>query len=462
MTLTTSLREQITGLVVVPGDPGYEDARHVYNFMTDKYPAAIVRCANTHDVQAVVRQAHASGSDLAVRGGGHSVPGYGTGNGAIVADLSAMSQILVDPERRIARVGGGATWAMLNEVAAAHGLATTGGIVSTTGVAGLTLGGGIGYLTRKCGLSCDNLLSAEVVLADGQIVTASEAERGDLFWALRGGGGNFGVVTQLEFRLHPVGEIYGGLMLFEPANAAGIFRYFREFIVDAPREYGGYPAWHKAPPLPFIPENRVGDPFCFVISCWTGDHAEGARVIGSFNDVAEPVAELVGPMPYPAINVLFDDLVPRGLQNYWKTVFVDDLTDEAIAAHVEHGPRVPAITSAMHLYPINGACHDVPLDATAFGNRDASYACNIAGIWPDPADNDANMQWVRDYYAALAPHSRTGGYTNFASADDQERARDNYGSGYDQLVQVKRRYDPGNLFHLNHNIPPSGELQLDK
>jgi FAD/FMN-containing dehydrogenase len=348
---------------------------------------------------------------------------------------------------------------MLNEAAAAHGLATTGGIVSTTGVAGLTLGGGIGYLTRKYGLSCDNLLSAEVVLANGQIVTASEAEQGDLFWALRGGGGNFGVVTQFEFRLHPVREIYGGLMLFEPADAAGIFRYFREFIVDAPREYGGYPAWHKAPPLPFIPENRVGDAFCSVISCWTGDHAEGARVIGSFHDVAEPVAELVGPMPYPAMNVLFDDLIPRGLQNYWKTVFVDDLTDEAVAAHVEHGSRVPAITSAMHLYPINGACHDVPLDATAFGNRDASYACNIAGVWPDPADNDANMQWVRDYYAALAPHSRAGGYTNFASADDQERVRDNYGSGYNRLAQVKRRYDPSNLFHVNHNIPPSAELQ---
>jgi FAD/FMN-containing dehydrogenase len=459
MTLTTSLRQQVTGPVVVPGDPDYEDARHVYNFMIDKHPAVVVRCANTHDLQVVIREAHATGSDLAVRGGGHSVPGYGTWDGAIVADLSAMNQILVDPERRIARVGGGATWAMLNEAAAAHGLATTGGIVSTTGVAGLTLGGGIGYLARKYGLSCDNLLSAEVVLANGQIMTASEAEQGDLFWALRGGGGNFGVVTQFEFRLHPVSEIYGGLMLFEPADAAGIFRYFREFIVDAPREYGGYPAWHKAPPLPFIPENRVGDPFCFVISCWTGDHAEGARVIGSFHDVAEPVAELVGPMPYPAMNALFDDLIPRGLQNYWKTVFVDDLTDEAVAAHVEHGSRVPAITSAMHLYPINGACHDVPLDATAFGNRDASYACNIAGIWPDPADNDANMQWVRDYYAALAPHSRAGGYTNFASADDQERVRDNYGSGYNRLVQVKRRYDPSNLFHVNHNIPPSGELQ---
>jgi len=454
MTLTTSLREQVTGPVIVPGDLDYEDSRHVYNFMIDKRPAAIVRCADSRDVQSVVRHARDSGIDLSIRGGGHSVPGFGTGDGAIVADLSAISQVLIDPGRRTARVGGGATWAMLNDAAAAYGLATTGGIVSTTGVGGLTLGGGIGYLTRAHGLTCDNLLSAEVVLADGRVVTASEDEHADLFWALRGGGGNFGVVSQFELRLHPVGDIYAGIMFFEPADGAAIFRYFREFIVDAPREYGGYPAWHKAPPLPFIPENRVDDPFCVVISCWTGDHGEGARVIGSFRDIATPAAEMVGPMPYPAINALFDELIPRGLQIYWKTVFVDDLTDDAIAAHVEHGSRVPAVTSTMHLYPINGACHDIPVDATAFGNRDATYACNIAGMWPDPADNTANMQWVRDYYAALVPHSRTGGYTNFASADDHQRTRDNYGRGYDRLQQVKRRYDPGNLFHLNQNIPP--------
>lgn len=456
MTLTTALRERVTGTVVVPGDPDYEDARHVHNFMIDRRPAAIVRCANAHDVQTVVRHARDSGSDLAVRGGGHSAPGYGTADGAIVADLAAISHVVVDPQSRTARVGGGATWAVMNEATAAHGLATTGGIVSSTGVGGLTIGGGIGYLARAHGLSCDNLLSAEVILADGRIVTASLAEHDDLFWALRGGGGNFGIVTQFEFRLHPVGDIYGGIMLFEPADAAAMFRHFREFIVDAPREYGGYPAWHQAPPLPFIPEDRVGEPFLVIISCWTGSHDEGARVLQGFRDVANPVAELVGPMPYPAINALFDDLVPRGLQHYWKSVFVEDLTDGAIAAHLEHGPGVPAVSSAMHLYPINGACHDVPPDATAFGHRNASYACVIAGMWPDPQDNAANTQWVRDYYAALVPHSEAGGYINFASADDQQRARDNYGSGYDQLVHVKQRYDPDNLFHLNHNIPPDG------
>ena len=455
MTSMTALPGRISGQVISPGDPDYEESRRVYNFMIDRHPAVIVRCADTRDVRAVVDHARDSGRDLAVRGGGHSVPGFGTADGALVADLSALNHVLVDPERRTARVGGGATWAMVNDATAARGLATTGGIVSTTGVAGLTLGGGIGYLTRAHGLSCDNLLSAEVVLADGRITMASETEHPDLFWALRGGGGNFGVVTEFEFRLHPVGEIYGGLMLFERDDAADVLRYFRGFIADAPREFGGYPAWHKAPPLPFIPEDRVGEPFLVVVSCWTGDHHTGARVLQGFRDVAQPTAEHVGPMPYPALNALFDGLLPRGLQHYWKAVFVSDLTDEAIAAHLEHGPRVPVVTSTMHLYPINGACHDVAPGATAFGHRDATYACVIAGMWPNPADNQAYTQWVRDYYAALAPHSDPGGYVNFASADDQERVRDNFGIGYERLAQIKRRYDPANLFHLNQNITPA-------
>ena len=453
--VTTSLRDRVEGPVIAPGEAEYEDARRVYNFMIDKHPSIIVRCTSARDVAAVVAHARDGNRDLAVRGGGHSVPGFGTADNAIVADLSPMTRIQVDPRRRTARVGGGATWAMMNDATAAHGLATTGGIISTTGVGGLTLGGGIGYLARAHGLSCDNLLSAEVVLADGRIVTASESEHPDLFWALRGGGGNFGVVTEFEFRLHPVGEIYGGPMLFERAAAADLFRYFRDFIADAPREYGGFPAWQQAPPLPFVPADRVGEPFLAIVSCWTGDPDEGARLLQRFRDVAPPVAEHVGPMPYPALNAAFDPLVPRGLQHYWKAVFVRDLTDQAIAAHLEHGPRVPVVNSTMHLYPINGACHDVPADATAFGHRDANYACVIAGMWPDPADNEANTEWVRDYYAALAPHSQAGGYTNFASADDQQRVRDNFGAGYDRLSEIKQRYDPGNLFHLNQNITPA-------
>ncbi|MGH3282253.1 MAG: FAD-binding oxidoreductase, partial [Trebonia sp.] len=435
---STALRDLVAGRVIGPDDPHYEEARHVYNFMVDARPHAVVRCANPKDVQAVVAHATSVGRDLAVRGGGHSVPGFGTADDAIVADLSAMTGIEVDPVNRTAKVGGGATWAMVNDATTAHGLATTGGIVSSTGVGGLTLGGGIGYLARAHGLSCDNLLSAEVVLADGSIVTASEAEHQDLFWALRGGGGNFGIVTEFTFQLHPVGEVFGGLIFFEREAAGDLFRYFDRFITDAPRQYGGFPAWHLAPPLPFIPGNRVGEPFPVLVSCWTGDHADGAKVLQGFRDIGPVLAEHVGPMPYAALNSAFDPLLPRGLQHYWKAVFAGDLTDEVVAVHTEFGPRMPAVNSAVHLYPVNGACHDIAPDATAWGHRDAKYACVIAGMWPDPADNDRGIRWVKGYHAALAPHSLDGLYVNFASADDQGRVRDNFGTSFDRLTQAKR------------------------
>lgn len=448
------LEHLVTGQVVRPDDAEYELARRVYNQMIDARPAAVVRCTGVDDVVAVVRYAAEAGLALAVRGGGHSVPGFGTADDAVVADLCLMNEVVVDPAARTARAGGGTTWGVFNEATGVHGLATTGGIISTTGVAGLTLGGGIGYLSRGYGLSCDNLLSAQVVTADGSIVTASEGEHPDLFWALRGGGGNFGVVTELTFRLHPVADVYGGPMFFELADAAAILSYFRDFIADAPREYGGFPAFQIAPPLPFVPEDRVGEPFVALVSCWTGSVAEGERIVQGFRDVAAPVAEHVGVMPYAALNSAFDALVPAGLQHYWKAAFVEQLTDEAIAAHVEHGSRVPVVNSTMHLYPINGACHDVAADATAFGHRDATFAPVIAGMWPDPADNAANTAWVKDYYAAVAPHSQPGGYVNFASPDDQQRVADNYGANYPRLLEVKRRYDPTNLFHLNQNIIP--------
>jgi FAD/FMN-containing dehydrogenase len=452
----SALRDLVSGPVIDDEDPDYEDARHVYNFMIEARPYAIVQCASAKDVQAVVEHAAVTGRPVAIRGGGHSVPGFGTADDAIVADLSPMTRIEVDPGTRTATVSGGATLGMMNDATTAYGLATTGGIVASTGVGGLTLGGGIGYLTRKHGLSCDNLLSAEVVLADGSIVTASEAEHPDLFWALRGGGGNFGVVTEFTFQLHPVpSEIYASLMFFEQTAATDLFRYFDRFIDTAPREYGGFPAWHMAPPLPFIPENRVGEAFPVVISCWTGEQDTGAEILSGIRDVGPLMAEHTGPMPYAELNALFDPLLPRGLQHYWKAAFVGDFTDEFIAAHNEYGPQVPAVNSAVHVYPVNGAVHDVAPDATAWGHRDAKYACVIAGMWPDPADNEQNIQWVKDYYAALAPHSMAGGYVNFASADDQVKVRDNFGSGYNRLAEVKRDYDPGNMFRYNQNIEPA-------
>lgn len=452
-----ALRSRVSGSVITPGDQGYDEARKVYNFMIDRHPAAVVQCTGAADVAAVVRHAAETGTELAVRGGEHSVPGFGTADGALVADLFGLSLVRVDPSGRTARAGGGATWGAFNEATGAHGLATTGGIISTTGVGGLTLGGGIGYLARGYGLSCDNLLSAQVVTADGQLVTASEAEHPDLFWALRGGGGNFGVVTECTFRLHPVAEIYGGPMFFELSDGPAVLAYFNEFIKTAPREFGGFPAFQIAPPLPFVPENRVGEPFVAVVSCWTGSVPEGEKILQGFRDVASPVAEMVGSMPYPALNSAFDALVPRGLQHYWKAAFLGDLSAEAIRTHMEHGPRVPVVNSTVHLYPINGACHDVAGDATAFGHRDATYAAVIAGMWPDPADNEANTAWVKDYYEAIAPQSQGGGYVNFASADDQSKVAVNYGANYARLQEVKRLYDPGNLFHLNQNIQPSAQ-----
>jgi FAD/FMN-containing dehydrogenase len=449
-----ALADRLAGQVIRPGDERYEEARRVHNAMVDVRPAAIVRCATADDVVEVVRVAAEKGMDLAVRGGGHSVPGFGTAEGAIVADLSPMQSVDVDDAQRTATAGGGTTWGRFNDVTAAHGLATTGGIISTTGVGGLTLGGGIGYLCRAHGLSCDNLVSARVVTADGSLITADENEYADLFWALRGGGGNFGVVTEFTFRVHPVTTVYGGPMFFELSDGAAVLKYFRDFIRTAPREYGGFPAFQIAPPLPFVPENRVGEPFVAVVSCWTGPVEEGERLIEGFRAVARPVAEHIGEMPYAALNSAFDGLVPPGLQHYWKAAYVRELTDEAIAVHMEYGPKVPTVNSTVHLYPIDGAVHDVPADATAFGHRDANFAPVIAGMWPDPADNERNTRWVRDYYAAIAPHSEAGGYVNFASPDDYDKVADNYGANYRRLAEVKRRYDPDNLFHLNQNIRP--------
>jgi len=449
-----SLRSKVNGPVIGPADPAFEDVRKVYNFMIDRRPAAIVRCQTADDVVAVVRHATDAGAELAVRGGAHSVPGFGTADGAIVIDLAQLSAVSVNPTNRTATVGGGATWGGFNDAAAAHGLATTGGIVSTTGVGGLTLGGGIGYLARGYGLSCDNLLSAQVVTAAGEILTVSAEENADLFWAIRGGGGNFGIVTEFTFRMHPVAQIYGGPMFFELADGPAVLAHFDEFIRTAPREYGGFPGFHLAPPLPFVPEDRVGDPLVAVVSCWTGSMADGEKIVASLREVARPVAEHVGPMPYAALNSAFDALVPRGLQHYWKAAYIRDLPAEAIDIHLRHGALVPNVSCAVHLYPVNGACHDVGAAETAFGHRDATYAAVIAGMWPDAVENDANIRWVKDYYAAITPHTLAGGYVNFASADDQSKVAENYGSNFARLREVKRRYDPSNVFHHNQNIEP--------
>ena len=450
------LKSQVRGDVILPDDARYNEARKVYNAMIDKRPAAVVRCAGVADVIAAVKAARADGLSVAVRGGGHSAHGCGTADGALAPARGRVKGCWgAPPAAKTAGAEGGATWGDFNHATHAFGLATTGGIISTTGIAGLTLGGGIGYLTRGAGLSLDNLLSADVVLADGSFVTASANKNKDLFWALRGGGGNFGVVTSFEFRLHPVDTIVGGPMFFEVEDAPDVIRAYDEYITDAPRGLGAFFAWQIAPPLPFIPEDRHGDTFCVLVACWNGPRARADKVLAPLRDAAPIVAQGVGPAPYPALNSAFDPLVPPGLQHYWKAVFAKELTEGAIEAHLKHGPKVPVVNSTVHIYPINGAVHDVPSGATAFGHRDAKYAAVIAGMWPDPAQNEANIRWVRDYYKALAPHSEEGGYINFAAGDDMDRVRANFGRGYDRLARVKRKYDPRNAFRHNQNITPA-------
>ena len=449
-----TLRQQVRGDVIAAEDAGYDEARAVRNAMIDRRPAVVTRPVNAGDVIAAVNFARESHLPLAIRGGGHSVPGFGTCDDGVVIDMSRMRGVRVNPQKRIARAEGGATWGDFNAATNAFGLATTGGIISTTGVAGLTLGGGIGYLARGYGLSLDNLISADVVTADGKLLIASETENDDLFWAIRGGGGNFGVVTSFEFRLHPVKDIYGGPMFFELKYAGDLLRFFREYIATAPEAMGAFPAFQIAPPLPFIPENRHGDTFALMVACWSGPVSEGEKQLKPFHDVAPVFAEMVGAMPYPALNSAFDGLYPPDLQHYWKANFVKELTDDAIAAHVEHGSKVPAMTSTMHIYPINGAVHKVASDDTAFAYRDANFATVIAGMWPDPAQNKANIKWVRDYYDATAPHSEEGGYINFMAEDDQSRIKANYKGNYNRLTQAKKKYDPDNLFHVNQNIKP--------
>jgi len=449
-----TLRQQVRGDVIAAEDAGYDEARSVRNRMIDRRPAVVTRPVNAGDVIAAVNFARESHLPLAIRGGGHSVPGFGTCDDGVVIDMSRMRGVRVNPEKRTARAEGGATWGDFNAATNAFGLATTGGIISTTGVAGLTLGGGIGYLARGYGLSLDNLISADVVTADGKLLIASDKENQDLFWAIRGGGGNFGVVTSFEFRLHPVKDIYGGPMFFELKYAGDLLRFFRDYIKDAPEAMGAFPAFQIAPPLPFIPENRHGDTFALMVACWSGPVAEGEKALKPFHDVAPVFAEHVGPMPYPALNSAFDGLYPPDLQHYWKANFVKELTDDAIAAHVEHGSKVPAMTSTMHIYPINGAVHKVASDDTAFAYRDANFATVIAGMWPDPAQNKDNIKWVRDYYDATAPLSEEGGYINFMAEDDQSRIKANYKGNYNRLVQAKKKYDPDNLFRVNQNIKP--------
>ncbi|MFD4141292.1 FAD-binding oxidoreductase [Streptomyces sp. NPDC058572] len=451
-TQARQLREAVHGDVLRPGHAGYEQARKVYNAVHDKRPAIIVRAADTADIVAAVDFARERDRRLAVRGGSHSVAGYGTCDDGLVLDLGSMRGIRVDPAARTARAEGGCTWADLNHATHAFGLATTGGVVSTTGIGGLTTGGGMGHLARRCGLACDNVLSADVVTADGSFRTCTPEHEADLLWALRGGGGNFGVVASFEYRLHPVADILGG-PTFYPLDA-DVMRGYRELIADSGDELGALLVVGLGPALPFLPERWHGRPLCAVVTCWSGPQDQDDRIRARLAGLGPVVGQHLGRMPYPVINTLFDELLPAGLFHYWKGTFSHGLPDGALDAHVEYGATAPTIQSTTVIFPIDGACHRVGPEETAFAYRDAGFSTALSPTLLTRADCDAAIGWARDYAAALRPYSMAGGYVNFMDQDDQDRVRTNYRQNYDRLVALKRRYDPGNLFRLNHNIAP--------
>jgi FAD/FMN-containing dehydrogenase len=450
----SSLSAAFRGPIVQPGDPGYDEARAVYNGMHDRFPALIVQPVNSADVVTAVRFASEQKLLLSIKGGAHNVNGFASNDVGIVIDLSLMRSVFVDPAAKTAVVGGGATWGDVDHATHVYGLATPGGILSTTGVAGLTLGGGFGYLTRQYGLCCDNLLSAEIVTADGRIVTASAGENPDLFWAIRGGGGNFGVATRLTFKLHPVSTVYGGPIFFPADASAQVLRFFREFIASAPREISAFFGYHEAPPAPFVPQELQGHKACAIVVCYTGPLDQAEAAVKPIREAAPVALDLCGPIPYPALNSMFDALLPSGLQHYWKADFMRDLSDEAIEVHASFGPEVPNFLSLMHLYPLDGAVQDVPKDATAFTYRDVNFTHIIAGIDSEAANMPARTAWVRDYWAALHPLSAGGAYINFLMDEGQDRIRSTYMENYAQLVTAKRTWDPTNLFRMNQNISP--------
>ncbi|HLH71100.1 MAG TPA: FAD-binding oxidoreductase [Candidatus Dormibacteraeota bacterium] len=448
------LGSQLRGGLIRPGDQQYESARKVYNGMIDRRPALIARCVDAADVIAAVRFAGERELDLAVRGGGHNGAGLGTCDGGLVVDLSPMRGVTVDPASATARVAGGCVLGDVDHATHPFGLALPMGFISTTGVGGLTLGGGIGHLTRRLGLTIDSLLGADVVLADGTLVHADEGQHPDLFWALRGGGGNFGVVTSFHFRLHPVSTVVAGPMLWEMDRASEIMAAYRDLIWDAPGEVSGFFAFLAVPPAPPFPEYLWLRPMCGVVWCCAEGTVATEQALSRARELA-PALDGVQSMPLPVLQSAFDALYPPGLQWYWRADFLDQLDDVAIHRHVEQAADLPTPLSTMHLYPIDGAVHRVGPEDTAFRFRDARFAEVIVGVDPDPAEAERIRSWTVRYWEALHPFSAGGAYVNFLMDEGEDRVRATYGANYPRLAAIKRRYDPGNLFHVNQNIRPA-------
>ncbi len=449
------LKISFRGELVQPTDSAYESARKVYNGMIDKRPRLIARCVDVADVMAAVGFGRENGLLTAIRGGGHNGAGLGTCDDGLVIDLSRMKGVRVNPAARTVRAEAGCVWGDVDHATHAFGMATPCGFISTTGVAGLTLGGGIGYLTRKFGLTIDNLLSVDMVLADGSFVTANSEENPDLFWAVRGGGGNFGVVTSFEFRLHPVNMVQFGPTFWPLDEAANVLRAYRHFIKEAPEEVSGFFAFLVIPPSPMFPEHLHKKKVCGVVWCCTGSAEQVEESLKPMRTLGTALLHHVGPAPFPAVQSLFDPLFVPGLQWYWRADNFTELTDEAIARHVEHGSKLPTMLSTMHLYPVNGAAQRVGKNDTAYSFREALFAEVIVGVDPDPANGEKITAWCKDYWEALHPYSAGGAYVNFMMEEGQDRVRATYRDNYDRLAAVKKKYDPKNFFRVNQNIRPA-------
>ncbi|HEX6679098.1 MAG TPA: FAD-binding oxidoreductase [Gaiellaceae bacterium] len=449
--------QRLNGALIRRGDPNYDEARMLFNAMIDKRPVLIARCADLEDVAAAVNFGREQGLDIAIRGGGHNGPGLGSVDDGLVIDLSSLKSIRVDPDARTVTIGGGC---LLGEVDAAtheHGMATPGGIISTTGAGGLMLGGGIGHLTRKCGLSIDNILGAEVALADGTVVTADASENTDLYWAIRGGGGNFGVVTQLTLRLHPISTVVAGPMFWSLDHGADILRWYREFIVNAPEDLGGFFAFMSVPPAPPFPDELHLQKVAAVAWCWTGSEDDAAEALAEPRAQPGLLLDGVQPMPLPALQSAFDGVYPPGDQWYWRAEFVEEIPDEAIERHVEFAEKLPTWKSTMHLYPIDGAAHRVGPSETPWGFRHANWGMVIVGVDSDPDNAETLKNWAVRYWDALHPYAAGGSYLNMVTEEVPALVQKSYGENYERLARVKAKYDPDNLFHVNQNIRPAGE-----
>jgi FAD/FMN-containing dehydrogenase len=453
--LTEAFKASLRGELVLRGDAGFEQACKVYNGMIHKNPLMIAYCADVADVITAVNFGRDNKLLIAVRGGGHNGGGLGICDDGLVIDLSRIKYTRVDTDTKTIRVGGGCTWGDVDHTTHMFGYATPSGIVSTTGVGGLTLGGGLGHLTRKCGLTIDNLLEADVVLANGSFVKASSNENPDLYWAIRGGGGNFGIITSFLFKLHPIKMITGGPTFWGLEKAADAMRFYDNFIKDAPDELTGFFAYLIVPPAPPFPEALHLKNVCGVIWSYSGPEEKADKVFAPIKNFGPPILYGIQTMPHPMLQSMFDALYPPGMQWYWRADFVNELSDKAIEQHVKFGSKIPTMFSGMHLYPINGAAGRVKNTDTAWHYRNARYAQVIVGVDPDPANNEKIISWTKGYYDALHPYSAGGAYVNFMMDEGEDRIKDTYKNNYARLTTIKKKYDPSNLFRVNQNIKPA-------